>query len=102
MEGIRMKTWNTVSLGDKKLFDAISLLLVGNLDLLTVLFNQQQPKLNGSSRNILRAASGLCASDFLLIRVALDLWSGSGGVTIDEIVDADQEICRVIVLPWSI
>ena len=91
-----MESWKSASVGDRELFDVISAMFVGNTGLITFLFDSQLPELNGSSRDVLAAAKGLCSGDYLLIRAALDLWSGSGTVTLHEVLDADHEIGRLI------
>jgi hypothetical protein len=91
-----MKCWEDASSGDRKLFEAISELLAGKPYLLMFLFDPQKPKLNGSSRDILATANGFGSIDLLLVRVVLDLWSGSGNVTVYEVLDAGRDVSGLI------
>lgn len=91
-----MTCWEVATAGDRKLFEIISDLFSARPDLVEFLFDPLLPKLNGSSREILARARSLDVSGLLLIRVALDFWSGSGKVTVDEILDADPDLSRLI------
>jgi len=64
--------------------------------LLEFLFDSKAPRLNAAPDEILAAARGLCSSDFLLVRVALDIWSAAGQVHMHEVIDADPETYDLI------
>ncbi len=91
-----MKCWNTACLSEKKQFDAISLILSQSPHLLSFLFDPNQPQLKDSPDRLLLAARGLCSSEYLLLRLALDLWCEQGQVKIHELFNLEPEVFAVI------
>jgi len=70
--------------------------------LLEFLFDAKAPRLSAASDEILAAARGLCSSDVLLVRVALDIWSAAGQAHMNEVIDADPETYDVILAAMAI
>lgn len=86
-----MECWEGAGTAEKKFFDAILCLFVDRPHLLRFLFDPLTPRLSAAPEEILAQAAGLCSSDYLLVRVALDIWSGSGRAHLHEVIDADME-----------
>ena len=95
-EGIKVIGWELAGGFERKVYTATSLLFSDNPGLLDFLFDRQKPELRASPEELLAAARGLSSGDFLRVRVALDLWSGSGSVSVHELLDADPDIYRLV------
>lgn len=91
-----MEFWKNAGSGERKLFAAISLLFADSPGLVAFLFDPHRPQLKAPPEDMLGAARGLASGDFLRVRVALDLWSGSGSVCVHELIGADPDVYRSI------
>jgi hypothetical protein len=91
-----MKCWEDARPADKKLFEAISLVCEKSPRLLDFLFDPNKPKLNRTPSELLNMARGFSSSDFLMVRIALDFWSGSGSIGVYELLDAEPGLLAVI------
>ena len=91
-----MIQWQNANRAEKRQLEAITIFLRHSPQLLDFLFETDFPKLNDSPAKLLAAASGLPSSDFLLVRLALNLWCGGGEVQVHEIFDAEPEVLRSI------
>lgn len=97
-----MVYWQNASRGERKQLEAISTFLGHNPQLVDFLFDPKAAKLNDSPDRLLVAASGLASGDFLLVRLALNLWCGSGGIEVHEIFDAEPEVFAQIMKAFAI
>ncbi|MFZ3230033.1 MAG: hypothetical protein WA160_07500 [Pseudobdellovibrio sp.] len=81
--------------GDDKrglgLYRAISVLLKGNQELIQFLFDPEKPRLRRRAGILRDDAWNFSEEDQLLLRVALDLWSGSGHVSLWELIELWDE-----------
>lgn len=54
------------------------------------LFNQNEPKLNDEPDRLMNAARDMCGSDYILVKLCLDLWCEHGKVCVHEILSLDD------------
>ncbi len=69
------------------LYRAIAILLGGNQELIQFLFDPEKPRLRRRAGILRDDAWKFSEEDQLKIRVALDLWSGSGHVHLWELIE---------------
>jgi len=87
MGGEMSISWKNVSDTEKKLFKAISILLGNNPNLLRFLFDPTRPKIK-KRPGLLRDDSWVLShGEQLLIRAALDIWSGAGHLQLWEMLE---------------
>lgn len=77
--------WENACELDKELFFIIAQLLKKHSYLLNFIFDAKKPRLKASSSEIMEWAEELSSGENLLIRLALDIWDGSGNVLLLEI-----------------
>lgn len=94
-----MHKWTRASQFEKLQFQSISLFL--RPDLVIFLFNLSEPKLNASPEETLVLAKGFCYTDRILIKLAVDIWCGFGGVSIMELLDLDPEVFNLVLRSLS-
>ena len=87
-----MICWQNASRGEQKQLAAISIFLSHSPHLVDFLFNPAVPKLNDSPDELVARARGLSSGDFLLVRLALNLWCCGGGLEVHEIFEAEPEV----------
>lgn len=75
-----MTEWKHASQGDKRLFQAISILLKNYPHLVRVMFDPKKPELREGSETLRRKLGSLSSGESLLIRIGMDLWNESGDV----------------------
>ena len=84
--------WESGDPSAVKLFRVISALVRDNEHLLKFLFDRNQPRLRARAGLLREESWAFPEEDQLLIRVALDIWSGSGHVQLWELAEAwDKE-----------
>lgn len=86
-----MICWQNATCGEKKQLEAIQTFLGQSPHLMDFLFDSELPKLNDSPERLLTAARGLPSGDFLLVRLALNLWSEAADVQVHEIFNLEPE-----------
>ena len=97
-----MICWPNETRAEKKQLEAISIFLSHNAHLVDFLFDPGAPKLNSPPEDLLFAARGLASGDFLLVRLALNIWCGSGGIEVHELFDAEPEVFSSILKSLAI
>jgi hypothetical protein len=87
-----MVCWKNARASEKLQFQAISKLMELRPHLLDFLFDPEAPKLSASPDRILHEAMGLCSSDYILVRLGVDLWCGEAQVNVYELYDLEPEL----------
>jgi hypothetical protein len=87
-----MFNWQSASEQELKQFQVISSFLSHRVNLIQYLFHSDIPKLNSSPEKIISKAKGLCTSDKVLLRVALQLWCEHGQISIPELFCLDADV----------
>jgi hypothetical protein len=72
---------------EQKLFMAIHAFLKNYPKLLEFVFDPQKPRLRRDPEELLREGRGLSSGEYLLIKIALDLWNASGNTRIHELIE---------------
>lgn len=80
-----MILWKNADPSDLKLLESISILLSKHPKLLDYIFCSTDPRLRASASEIKTDANSLSAGKNLLVRLALDIWSGEGEINFNEI-----------------
>lgn len=90
--------WEKTSSSDQRLYHAISILFESRPELMSLFFHPSRPQLSAAPDKIKKMASSLCSCDELLTRIALDIWSESGGLSFNEIYQKldPEKITRVV------
>jgi len=80
-------TWNDATASDRKMFEAINHLVNSNEEILNFMFCPERHRLIKRAGILKEDAWKLSGTDQLLIRTALDFWSGSGHVFLWELLE---------------
>jgi hypothetical protein len=97
-----MKCWTTACAVETKQFEAIAVCLGQSPQLLGFLFDPDCPKLRESSDVLLREARGFCSGDHLLVKLAIELWCGSGELHVSELFETEPEVFTAILAAFNI
>ncbi len=79
--------WNQATFDERRLLKGISLVLGKHPKLLLFVFDAAVPRLRALPEVLLAESETFSAREDLLVRVALDLWSGCGNAQVWEIVE---------------
>jgi len=94
-----MNNWMNATESDRDLMYAASLIFDKRPELYKFFFHPDKPQLRYPCAKIKQLAKSMCSSDELLVRIALDVWCGNGGISFNEIYQKlDEETCGLIVL----
>lgn len=86
-----MIQWQMASKMERRQLEIIGHLFCRHLYLLDFLFDPKIPRLRLEPDGLLEQSSVMSAGEDLLVRVALDLWSGSGDAHVWELVEILDE-----------
>jgi hypothetical protein len=82
-----MESWQHATDSDRQLYKAISIVFLNHPNLLEFLFEGEQPRIRLRGLEMRRAAICFSSGEQLLLRVALDMWSGSGNAKIWQLLE---------------
>lgn len=85
--GSQMIDWKTATRIDQRIFKVVARALDAHPYLMEFIFDPVEPKLRCLPEELLNESGYMSAGEDLLVRVALDLWSGSGNAHIWELVE---------------
>lgn len=93
-----MKTWEQATVRDCLLGEAISLVLLNHPNILEFLFDPIRAKLRKSPDELLQLSKSFSSGERILVRVALDIWNGSGNATVWQILESldDHNLANVL------
>jgi hypothetical protein len=93
-----MIKWESVGKTELKLLEAIRILFSQHPYLLEFLFDPLEPKLRLAPEELLEDGYGLSSGEDVLVRVGMDIWSGSGDARIWELMEIldDQNMKNVL------
>jgi len=83
--------WMNNNFYDQKRCQCIILILKNYPNILEFMFDKNSPKLSMSAEKILSETSGLSSDEKVLIKIALDLWDGSGNASYISLVNLLSE-----------
>lgn len=81
------RPWPKAGDSDLQRYEAISRVFFTHDYLLPFLFDTREPKTRLSPEALLRQASAFSKGEFLLIKIALDIWSSSGDTKLVELIE---------------
>jgi hypothetical protein len=79
--------WNKATTDERRLLKAISLVLGKHPKLLIFMFEAERPRLRRSPEVLVEESRAFSRNEGLLVRVGLDLWSGSGNALVWEVIE---------------
>ena len=82
-----MLNWKTCSAEERRLADMMYLILNPYPNLEQFLFKTESPSLNQAPEELLTQIGSFSSGEQILIRVALDLWSGEGGTHLLDVIN---------------
>ena len=82
-----MLNWQEPGRHQSRMMETLNIIFARHPELLDFLFERDHPKLKQGSEFLLKASAGFSSGEHLLIRVALDLWNGSGTVEMWQIIE---------------
>jgi hypothetical protein len=83
----RKVNWKDATAAEQELFIAMTKLFSGHEKLLDFVFACEKPSLRIYPDALIEQAKGLSGGEHVLVRLALDIWSDSGGVRISELLN---------------
>jgi len=86
-------TWKNACEDDLNRLEAIKILFKPNNYLLNDIFDKKEPRLKKYASDIYNAYS---SGEYLLIKIAFDIWNGSGKATIAELLDMPSVYSRFL------
>ena len=82
-----MQSWQNASSSELVFGQAVARVFRNHPNLLDFLFEPERPRLRCAPEDMLRQIRGLSSSEQILIRIALDIWSGSGNAKLWQIME---------------
>ena len=82
-----MESWENASDSERKTYESISHVFSSCPHLLNNFFEKDKPKIRFRSEKMLAQACGLSSGEIVLVKVALDIWSGSGNAYVWELIE---------------
>lgn len=84
-----MKTWPKTFESDIRAYEAISMVFVNHQHLLNGFFEDKRARLRQPPEEMIKHYTQCCSDgEVILIKLALDLWNGSGGTLVFELTAA--------------
>ena len=98
-KGPAMLKWREPGRHQLRMMETLNIVFAHNAELLKYLFEPDCPKLKQEPEILLAHARGFSSGQRLLLRVGLDLWNGSGGVLMWELIETlDDENYEAVLL----
>jgi hypothetical protein len=79
--------WTNTNRYEQRMQETLGIVFYNHPKLLEFLFDKEQPRLRVEPERLLSEAGVFSSGEKVLIRVGLDLWNGSGGVRLWDIVE---------------
>lgn len=87
-----MQCWENARTSEKNQFHAISTIFNSSPQLLRFLFDTSSPRLNSTPEQLLKAARGFSSSDYILIKLAIDIWCSEGKIQVHELFELERDL----------
>ena len=82
-----MLNWHKPGRAERRMMESLNIIFTGHSKLLEFLFEPDRPKLRQEPEILLRHAAGFSGGERILLRIALDLWCGAGGVSLWHLIE---------------
>ena len=79
--------WKHQWLWEQELLEAMKVLFAKHPDLFRFVFDLKNPALRFTPEKLIENSYGLSSVERLLVRIALDIWNGSGSVELCDLLD---------------
>jgi hypothetical protein len=87
-----METWKSASASDLNLYAKVSTLLGEDPQLLSFLFAKEAARLRLQPDELINAATSMSSGEYVLVKLAIDLWCGQGRCLVSELFDYESLI----------
>lgn len=81
-----MLNWKNPGRAERRMMETLNIIFTGHPKLLNFLFHEESASLRAEPSLLLTAMGGYSGGEKILIRIALDLWNGSGNVNLWHII----------------
>src|SRR4051794_32454833 len=82
-----METWREVTVSERRQYDLIALIFSNHPKLLEFFFEKNQARLSLPPEAMLKELGCFSSGEQVLLRVALDMWSGSGNAFVWQLIE---------------
>lgn len=82
-----MLNWQNLGRAERRMMESLNFIFIGHSKLLEFLFESDRSKLRQEPEILLERAAGFSSGEQILLRVALDLWCGAGGVSLWHVIE---------------
>ncbi len=82
-----MESWREATSSDRRMYQAICLVFLNHPKLLEFFFEKKRPRIRFVAEQMRKEAAGFSSGEQILIRVALDMWSGSGNAKVWQMLE---------------
>lgn len=89
-----MLSWRSVSDGDRRRFQIISSLVNSDQSRLEFLFDPWVAKLRRPAAELLRCAEGMASGDYVLMKLAVEIWCEQGDIQVHELFELEEPLLR--------
>ena len=79
--------WKRPRVFEQELLIAMTKLFAAHENLMTFVFEREEPGLRNHPDILIEQAKGMSSGEYVLVRLALDIWNDSGGVQISELIN---------------
>jgi hypothetical protein len=86
-----VECWSVAGAGEKRQFEAIRILMAGSPQLVEFLFDPGLPRLRQSPEQIVRNARGLSSGEYILVKLAVDIWCEQGQLLVSQLFELDSD-----------
>lgn len=93
-----MESWQSATASDRYTYSVIAVIFRNHPNLLRFFFEERRPRIRHKPMELRAQAAGFSSGEQLLIRVALDVWSGSGNAKIWQLIETldPDNMCNVL------
>jgi hypothetical protein len=98
MEMQKMETWQGATESDREIYIVIRMIFQNHPKLLEFLFDKAYARLRYEPMEMWKALGALSGGEQILVRIAMDVWSGSGNAKLWRILEIldDQSLSNVL------
>lgn len=95
---MKFHDWQSPDPEEVQLYEAISRLFVNHPHLLKGIFDKKIPSLSAEPADLLTHYQCLSSGEYVMMKVALDIWCSSGGARVSELLDTldVHNFCNVL------
>jgi hypothetical protein len=97
-----MQCWKNARATERIQFQAISIIFESCPQLLKFLFDPGNPRLKSEPEKLLKSARSLSSGEFILIKLAIDIWCSEGQLKVYELFELDSELFASVLKAFSL